>query len=109
MTGTENDESAATQGSDLGHIYLKGTPAARAGDYARSAEMVALLLVTHRVVESLPACIGKVRKMVGWISGHQQRGTFVHVCNIYLGWLCKDFATDGWCSIEHDTSITPLH
>ncbi len=87
MTGSYNDESAATQGSDLGHIYLKGTPAAIAGDYAPSAEIVALFLVTHRVFESLPACIGKVRKMVGWISGHQQRGTFVHVCNIYLAWL----------------------
>ena len=65
MTGSYNDESAPTQGSDLGHIYLKGTPAAIAGDYAPSAEIVALFLVTHRVFESLPACIGKVRKMVG--------------------------------------------
>ncbi len=80
-----------------------------AGDYARSAGMVELFLVKHRVLESLLACKGKVRKMVGWISGHQQRGTFVHVCNIYLAWLCKGLVTDGWCSIEHDTTITPLH
>ena len=47
--------------------------------------------------------------MVGWISGHQQRGTFVHVCDIYLAWLCKGLGTDGWSSIEHDTTITPFH
>ena len=80
-----------------------------AGDHARSGGMVALLFVAHRIPESLPACIFKVWKMVGWISGHQQRGTFVHVCDIYLAWLCKGLGTDGWSSIEHDTTITPFH
>jgi len=80
-----------------------------AGNYARSGELIALFFVAHRVPDILPACIVKVRKMVGWISGHQQRGTYVHVCNIYLAGLCKGLATDGWCRIEHETTIMPLH
>ncbi len=76
-----------------------------AGNYARSGELIALFFVAHRVPDILPACIVKVRKMVGWISGHQQRGTYVHVCNVYLAGLCKGLATDGWCRIDLQVTV----